>query len=394
MSDMTASAGPAQKVDPETLVLRARPPRVVRFRRDVIIGAALASSIGLAALGDMALRPHIRRIIDQTNDLSEPAGGATPDALSKLPSSYASVPKLGRPLPGDLGKPILEQQQASLLSSQPTVESPVDTRQADERRAASRSGLLVPLATQMRTAVPFDTASLAPAPQANAAQPTAIPDRDLGDQQRKVEFVRATDQGRPVNSHDMLAPPSPYLLSAGSVIAASLITGLRSDLPGLVTAQVTENVYDSATGRILLIPQGARLVGSYDNVVAFAQRRALLVWQRIIWPDGSSLVLDNVPGTDAAGHSGLEDQVDFHGWQLLEGAAISTLLGVGADLQFAGGGGLTEAVRQSTQQNVSRAGDQLTSKTLDIPPTITIRPGAPVRLVVQRDLIMRPWMEH
>ncbi|MGN6121547.1 MAG: TrbI/VirB10 family protein, partial [Sphingomonas oligoaromativorans] len=342
----------------------------------------------------MALRPHVHRMVDQTNDLSEPAGGATPDALGKLPSSYASAPVLGPPLPGDLGKPVLEQQQASLLSSQPAVAPPVDTRRADESRAESRSGLLVPMATETRTSASSDPASLAPAPQAGAAQPAAIPDRDLGDQQRKVEFVRATDQGPAANSHEMFAPPSPYLLSAGSVIAASLITGLRSDLPGLVTAQVTENVYDSAGGEILLIPQGARLVGSYDNVVAFAQRRALLVWQRIIWPDGSSLVLDNVPGTDAAGHSGLEDQVDFHGWQLLKGVAISTLLGVGAELQFAGGGGLTEAVRQSTQQNVSRAGDQLTSKALDIPPTITIRPGAPVRLVVQRDLVMRPWMER
>jgi len=200
--------------------------------------------------------------------------------------------------------------------------------------------------------------------------------------------VRTLDTGSVVNPHGLMAPASPNMLSAGTIIAGSLITGLRSDLPGLVTALVTENVFDSATGRILLIPQGARLIGSYDSVVAFGQRRALVVWQRIIWPDGSSISIDNVPGTDASGYSGLEDKVDFHTWQLLKGVAISTLLGIGADLQFSGNGGLIDAIRESGEQNVSRAGDQLTSKTLNIQPTITIRPGAPVRLIVHRDLVI------
>jgi type IV secretion system protein VirB10 len=181
------------------------------------------------------------------------------------------------------------------------------------------------------------------------------------------------------------------MLSAGTIIAGSLITGLRSDLPGLVTAMVTQNVFDTATGHILLIPQGARLIGSYDSVVAFGQRRALVVWQRIIWPDGSSISIDDVPATDPSGYSGLEDKVDFHTWQLLKGVAISTLLGIGADLQFSGNGGLIDAIRQSGEQNVSRAGDQLTSKTLNIQPTITIRPGAPIRLIVHRDLVLARW---
>src|SRR3546814_1463150 len=114
---------------------------------------------------------------------------------------------------------------------------------------------------------------------------------------------------------------------AGSVIAASLITGINSDLPGLVTAQVTENVYDTVTGSALLIPQGARLIGAYDSVVAFGQSRALLVWQRIVMPDGSSIQIDNLPATDAAGYAGLGDEVDFHTWRLIKGVVLSTLLG-------------------------------------------------------------------
>jgi type IV secretory pathway VirB10-like protein len=147
-----------------------------------------------------------------------------------------------------------------------------------------------------------------------------------------------------------------------------------------------------ATGpdSILLIPQGARLIGSYDSVVAFGQSRALIVWQRIVFPDGRSLRLDNVPATDPAGYAGLADKVDFHTWTLLKGAAVSTLLGVGANLTFTAESDLVQAIRESTQQNVSRAGDQLTSRNLNIQPTITVRPGTPVRLVVHRDLVLAP----
>ena len=158
-----------------------------------------------------------------------------------------------------------------------------------------------------------------------------------------------------------------------------------------VRTSLTERVFDSATGRIELIPQGARLIGSYDSVVAFGQRRALVVWQRIILPDGSSLAIDNVPATDPSGYAGLADKVDFHTWTLLKGVALSTLLGVGSSLSFNGESDLVQAIRESTQQNASRAGDQLTSRNLQIQPTITIRPGAPVRLVIHRDLILAPW---
>lgn len=217
------------------------------------------------------------------------------------------------------------------------------------------------------------------------------PERDPNAQSRKAQFLATRDTSADTNPHGLQAAPSPYLLSAGSVIPASLISGLRSDLPGLVTAQVTANVFDSPTGRILLIPQGARLVGSYDAVVAFGQRRALVIWQRILLPDGSSLRIDNVPATDASGYAGLQDKVDFHTWTLLKGIALSTLLGVGSELTISGDSDLVRAIRQSTQQNVARAGDQLTSRNLNVQPTLTVRPGTNVLLVVHKDLILAPW---
>jgi type IV secretory pathway VirB10-like protein len=181
-------------------------------------------------------------------------------------------------------------------------------------------------------------------------------------------------------------------LTSGSVIAASLVTGLNSDVPGLVVAQVSENAYDSITGRTLLIPQGARLVGRYETGIAFGQRRAAVIWQRIIWPDGSWLRIDDVPATDAQGQAGLADRVDLHTGSLLKGIALSTLLGAGTELGFGGDESeLVRALRQSAQQNGARGGDRIVERHLNIPPTIRVRPGWPLRVVVHKDLVLKPW---
>ncbi|MDR3439676.1 TrbI/VirB10 family protein, partial [Telmatospirillum sp.] len=120
--------------------------------------------------------------------------------------------------------------------------------------------------------------------------------------------------------------------------------------------------------------------------------RALLVWQRIILPDGSSIEIDNLPATDAAGYAGLADGVDYHTWALLKGVALSTLLGVGTEVTFGSQqSNLVQAIRESTQQNVDRAGQRITEKNLNIQPTITIRPGWPLRIVVHKDLVLRAY---
>ena len=206
-----------------------------------------------------------------------------------------------------------------------------------------------------------------------------------------MSVVNATDAKSIYNPHQIQDPVSPYEVMAGTLILASLITGLDSDLPGLVVAQVTQNVFDTVSGKILLIPQGSRLVGTYDSVVAFGQSRALLVWQRIIMPDGSSIQIDNLPATDTAGYSGLEDQVDYHTWQLLKGVAISTLLGVGSELVINGQSDLIMSIRQSTQDSVNQAGQQITQKNLNIQPTIKVRPGWPLRVIVHKDIVLRPY---
>lgn len=185
-------------------------------------------------------------------------------------------------------------------------------------------------------------------------------------------------------------PITPYMLQAGAIISAALVTGIRSDLPGQITAQVTENVYDSPSGRYLLIPQGTRLIGEYDSGVGFGQRRVLLVWNRLILPGGNSIVLERQPGADGAGFAGLEDGVDHHWWDVAKAAGLSTLLNIGAELGRDESNEIAEAIRDGAQDTIGDAGEEIVRRQIGRTPTLTIRPGFPVRVIVTHDLILEP----
>jgi type IV secretion system protein TrbI len=407
MSETAPAAGPSPKLDPESLVLRARPSRIIRFRRGAIIAIAALGSTAIVGVTWIALKPATFRIVAGAEDQKDIASQAPDDALAGAPKSYGDVPRLGPPLPGDLGRPILRRQEA--LGGPPAPGSPDQAEQAAEaerqrflaeRKAARESGIMMQLGAvdHAAGAAPASaTPAAAPAGEARPATIAADPARDPGNQQRKADFLAGKDRVDDVNPHALVASPSPYTLSAGSILAASLITGLDSDLPGFATAQVTENAYDSATGHILLVPQGARLIGSYDSVVAYGQSRALVVWQRIVLPNGSSIRIDNMPATDMAGYAGLADKVDAHTWQLLKGVALSTLLGVGTELSLGDReSDLVRAIRESAQQGTSRAGDQIVTRNLNVQPSIKVRPGWPLRVVVHKDIVLAPWptQEH
>jgi type IV secretion system protein VirB10 len=383
------------KEDPETLVLRGRPRPVVRFRRGLIVGVTGVVTAGLIAVTWAALDPPSFRLVAD-EEAGEPLAKTPPEVLANAPASYGDVPRLGPPLPGDLGRPILEHRKS--LDAMPGDGSKIgraDAAEAERQRleaaeqAARASGFSIPLRGGRNTAAAGRPAG----PEAVGEDERAVAggkDPATAGQQQKIDFAR-TEAGD-TNPHLLRPSPSPWTLSAGTTIPASLITGLNSDLPGMVIAQVTENVSDTATGRTVLIPQGARLIGSYDSMIAHGQRRALLVWQRIVFPDGSSVRLDNMPASDLAGYAGLEGKVDFHSWQLFKGIALSTLLGLGAELSLGSGeSDLVRAVRESTQQNAASAGDQITSRNLDVQPTLTVRQGWPLRAVIHKDLVLAPW---
>lgn len=211
-------------------------------------------------------------------------------------------------------------------------------------------------------------------------------------QDHKLAFVSATTDHQTQGPDRLEAPASPYVSQAGAVIPAALITGLRSDLPGQVTAQVTENIFDNPTGRVLLIPQGARLIGQYDAQITFGQSRALLVWNRPIMPNGRSIVLEREPATDSEGYSGLEDQVDNHWGTLFKAAALSTLLSVGAEARTSDTeNNLAQAICMGASQSFSQVGEQVVSRSLNVQPIITIRPGFPVRVLVNHDITLEPY---
>ena len=316
----------------------------------------------------------------------------SPEALAAAPGSYDAIPKLGPPLPGDLGRPILAHQrklagEGEALPADPAADAAAAAREKAlaDQAAARQSAVLMSLGGRGGAAdlLGAGTASVSAKPGETVQAAAGI-----GPATGNTAAAGTTE----VSAHRIQPPASPWIVSSGSIIAANLVTGLDSDLPGIVVAQVSENVYDSITGRTLLIPQGARLLGRYESNIAFGQRRAFVVWQRIIWPDGSSLTLDNAPASDAAGYAGLADKVDFHSWALLKGVGLATLLGVGTELGFGSDESeLVRAMRESAQTNGARAGDRIVERNLDIPPTIRVRPGWPFRVIVHRDLVLAPW---
>jgi type IV secretion system protein TrbI len=400
------------KLNPESLVLKAAPRRVVRFKRDLLIGIAAVGCAGICGITWMALNGSRFHSGTNNTNLYDTGNKPTPDELAELPSNYGEIPKpkaqLGPPLPGDLGPPIVEREQQLGVN-------PAGASDANDQAARAEQLRLAQQAEQAREAGVFFQLSqntgigAAPALAGTATSGEATPGaatgsdashlnidlaNDQNDQQRKLDVVNQTPDASIYNDHTLQTPESPYEILAGTSIAASLITGLNSDLPGEVTAQVTENVYDTVTGKILLIPQGSKLFGSYDSVVAFGQSRALVVWQRIVMPDGSSVQIDNLPATDASGYAGLEDQVDYHTWTLLKGVVLSTLLGVGTEATFGSSqSDLVQAIEQSTQESTNQAGQRIVEKDLNIQPTITVRPGWPLNVLVSKDLVLRPYRE-
>ena len=365
--------------------LRSRRSPVTRLSRRVLIGLGAVAAIGIGGALFLALQPQRKPV---GSELYSTDNRNTPDGLANLPQDYSGLPhgtpKLGPPLPGDLGKPILNAgAPAPSMASDPTQQ-----REAQEQEAALTSHLFA--TTNVGPIIPASV--LSPAPVQAAAAATAASSSDLTSQDHKLAFLNGNVDRRTVSPDRVEVPASPYVLQAGSVIPGALLTGLRSDLPGQVTAQVTEDVYDSPTGRFLLIPQGARLIGQYDAQIAFGQSRALFVWNRLIMPNGRSIVLERQPGADPEGYAGLEDEVDYHWGMLFKAALLSTVLSVGSEVGMSNNGNsLVQAIQQGASQGVNQVGQQVVSRSLNIQPTITIRPGFPVRVIVNRDLVLEPY---
>jgi type IV secretory pathway VirB10-like protein len=379
--------GPTEGSRPaEEMRLRSSRPPVTRLSRRVLLGLGTAAALGIGGALFFALKPQHQ---SAGSELYNTNNRNTPDGLANLPRDYTGLPKptpqLGPPLPGDLGRPILNSRAPA--PGMPTGTDPEQQRIAQEQEAARTSRLFTTTNVRQTAA----TATAATPAGATPAVATAG-SNDLTSQDHKLAFLNGAVDRRTTSPDRVQPAASKYILQAGAVIPAALITGLRSDLPGQVTAQVTEDVYDSPTGKILLIPQGARLVGQYDAQIAFGQTRALLVWNRLIMPNGRSIVLERQPGADTEGYAGLEDEVDNHWGMLFKAAILSTLLSVGSEAGTSNSeNNLAQAIRQGASQSFSQVGEQVVGRSLNIQPTITIRPGFPVRVMVTHDLVLEPY---
>jgi len=333
MTDGPEEQRPASTtVGPPDLRLRGDRPRVTRLSRRVLITLGAVSALAVACALGYALQTRTKTKAGQ--ELLSTQNRPSAEGLAGLPKDYTGLPRqappLGPPLPGDLGKPILNAGAASNTVGTAAGPDPVAQRLAQEMDAARASRLFTQINQQPQSAQLSSPATTGP-----ATGPTPTPPVDAGAaqnmQDRKTAFLNASTDRKTVSDDHLEAKASPYVVQAGTVIPAALITGIRSDLPGQITAQVTEAVYDTPTGKYLLIPQGAKLIGQYDSSVAFGQSRVLLVWTRIIMPDVASIVLERQPGADTGGYAGLEDQVDNHWGMLFKAAVLSTLLSVGAE---------------------------------------------------------------
>ncbi|WP_447763342.1 TrbI/VirB10 family protein [Sphingopyxis panaciterrae] len=384
-------AAPVARASPDGFRLEGEMPRVMRLSRKTLAIAGGAAGIAIGGALLFALRPPGPK---EAKELYEVTSPNRAEAVTAAPADYVAVPKLGPPLPGDLGRPIVSAQKAGEVVPVPGMApTPADPRIAaaeqarqraqQERDAAEASRLFLGGTGGASLREAAAEMAAAPVPVAASPQETTIASG-------RRQFMAGGGRGAVESDAQIVAPSSPFILQAGAVIPAALITGIRSDLPGQISAQVTQNVFDSPTGRILLIPQGARLVGEYDSEVVAGQSRVLLAWDRLILPGGRSIRLDRQPGSDASGMAGLEDRVDNHWGRMLRAALISSLLGVGTEFASSRDSELVRALRAGVQDGTNEASRRVVERELSVPPTLTIRPGFAFRVIVTRDLLLEP----
>ncbi|HEX7934837.1 MAG TPA: TrbI/VirB10 family protein [Paraburkholderia sp.] len=385
-------------------------PRVKRLNRTAIAAVVAGLGVLIAFALVAALRSPGKTVTPakSSTQLVLPA-----DALSDLPTDYAAaaaaqrrrdVPKLGAPIGGEFGAAQLDAQNEAKARSTTAADDPVGKLLADmtlerlKRRAAARDAK-PNFGDHAPAAMPTASAAAQQAPGAVAGQDKGVSrsQRDQDNRQDdKRDFATSRHIADPYLDQAVLTPANTVYLGAGTLISAVLLTGIDSDLPGMITAQVTQAVYDTVTGKHVLIPQGATLIGEYDSRVTFGQERVLFVWTRLRFPNGSSLSLEGMPGTDLSGFAGVKDRVDEHWWRLAKGVVLGSLLGAAAEQSYGGGisaanPSLAQLAAAGAAQNLNSAGQQIVQKDLQVQPTLVIRPGQRVGVFVTKDISLPPY---
>jgi type IV secretion system protein VirB10 len=432
-----------QDIDDAPLPLSTPKIAVSRINRKLVISLLIIFG-SIAALSLIwAVSPN-RNAKEATGkpEASAKQSPNLPENVIDSPTSYkdlakdGNVPQLGPPMTGDLGALQLQQQReleagrslsaaadgkpaytAYPASSSTANQAPLTPEQqaaqaaVEQRRKDYHESLRAPLSfggpsmstggqseSQMATAMPsipgIDRLE-AMTRKIGAGLPGGDDDQNMQDEKRT--FAGEKREHSPYLLAALQHPISRYEIKAGTIIPSLLITGLNSDLPGQIVAQVRENVYDTVTGRFLLIPQGTRLVGEYDSKIAYGQERALIVWSRLIMPNGHSISLEGMPGVDLSGYAGLKDRVNNHYGKLLTGVVLGSVIGAGAQVATGGQGSpntpasFGQLAVSGAAQNINQAGQQITQKNLNLQPTIEIRPGMKLNVFVTKDMVLKPY---
>lgn len=436
------------EIEVKDLPLSAPSIPVTRFNRKIVllilslIGGVVAISLIWAFSPRKSKTPQ-EIAQEQSKQSPEPSTPpALPDNVVAAPASYSDmkqnlppgVPRLGPQLAGDMGPAQLQQQreleasrdlssasnpanptyttypagtvQPQLTPEQQSVQSEAEQRRKDaieaRRSSLSFGGGSFPSGND-RSSSNNHQSSVAGVPGLDsinglssklAAGKASDDDQNMQDEKRN--FYKENRKDLNYLTSTLQKPISPFELKAGSIFPSVLITGINSDLPGFIVAQVRENVFDTVSGRHLLIPQGTKLVGEYDSKISYGQERVLVVWTRLILPNGNTLSLEGMPGVDLSGYSGLKDKVNHHYWKLVTGVVLGSVIGAGAQVATGGQGSANtpasfgQLAVSGAAQNINQAGQQITQKNLNMQPTIEIRPGMKLNVFVTKDIILQP----
>lgn len=414
---------------PEPLTGKGPAPRVKRFnRKTVAVLATLAVVIVMLAFGTSLSRRPPDRNTQEAAAQKVAANTTTSDAINGLPSDYSQIkrtPTLGDPLPGDIGaiaqasgtlpqgapnypaapQPAQAQRQLTPLEQYEQQQALERVKRADQARQGSFSfegggrgsagGSAAPGTELVEKMLAQQNQGGKPGGGLMQVAERGNPARDDDNRQDdKSNFVNGDRNNRWNLKQGQMSAPSPYTMFSSTIIPGVLITGINSDLPGQIKGQVSQNVYDTVTGQHLLLPQGTVLVGQYDSRVTYGQSRVLVIWTRIIRPDGSNIDLESMPGTDLTGYAGLTGDVDRHIWRLLGAVVLGSVIQAGAQSGTNVGYGpqsFSESARQGIGAGVSDATQQLTRKELQIQPTITVAPGERFNVFLTKDVILTPY---
>lgn len=391
------------KIPPDDPRLRIERPRARTLRRGPVLAFAAVLALAVA----------IGLVVALVGGTSREANGGARDTRAAATTTPPPLPDVisdgPSPAGGADGMRSRPQQRSSANGARSTsqlAEREVQRQSHEEELVKVRGAGLFVANDDSTTEVTEPLRRQDASPPETAAPVNATPRSPTGQdlahradpnlQDRKNDFL-ARDGVSNAEYLDatVTLPRSPYEVKAGTVIPTVLITGINSDLPGQIVGQVRENVYDTVSGNFLLIPQGSRLLAAYDSMVAWGQERVLLCWNRLIRPDGSSIALGCMPGVDLSGYAGFADEVDNHWLRIIGGAAVSSLLAATAQRSQGDVTGYQPSFPQlwasGAAGSINQAGQELTQKNLQIQPTITVRPGFTVNVLVSRDIVIPPY---